>query len=50
MIPRDAVRILMLSPIYFRLTVPQRLELVREYCRAMNQGERTRYSLLIKNS
>ncbi len=36
MIPRDAVRILMLSPIYFRLTVPQRLELVREYCRVMN--------------
>lgn len=35
MISRDAVRILMLSPLYFHLTVPQRLNLVREYCRAM---------------
>ncbi|RWX47458.1 hypothetical protein H206_00534 [Candidatus Electrothrix aarhusensis] len=31
MIARCAVRILMLSPIYFRLTAQQRLELVREY-------------------
>ncbi len=30
MTQRDAVQILMLSPMYFRLTVPQRLELVRE--------------------
>ena len=28
---RDAVHILILSPIYFRLTPPQRLELVKEY-------------------
>ncbi len=33
MSPREAIRILMLSPIYFRLSLAQRLELVREYCR-----------------
>ncbi len=32
MSPREAIRILMLSPIYFRLTPPQRWQLVREYC------------------
>ena len=37
MIARSAVRILMLSPFYFRLTVPQRLELVREYSQAMDR-------------
>jgi hypothetical protein len=31
-ITREAIKILMLSPIYFLLTVPQRLVLVREYC------------------
>lgn len=36
MIFRDAVRILMLSPLYFHLTARQRLDLVREYCQAMN--------------
>ncbi|MCI5120499.1 MAG: hypothetical protein D3908_04745 [Candidatus Electrothrix sp. AUS4] len=36
MISRDAVRILMLSPLYFRLNARQRLNLVREYCLAMN--------------
>jgi hypothetical protein len=36
MTSRDAVRILMLSPIYFLLSVPQRLVLVREYCQAMS--------------
>ncbi len=33
---REAVSILILSPIYFRLTVPQRLELVKDYCRSIN--------------
>ncbi len=36
MITRDAVRILMLSPMYFRLTALQRLGLVREYSQAMD--------------
>jgi hypothetical protein len=35
-ITREAIKILMLSPIYFLLTVPQRLVLVREYCQEMN--------------
>ncbi len=33
--PRQAVRILMLSPIYFRLRPAQRWRLVKEYCRSM---------------
>lgn len=33
---REAIRILMLSPIYFRLRLPQRWQLVREYCRLFN--------------
>ncbi len=36
MSPRDAIHILILSPIYFRLTLTQRLQLVREYCRSIN--------------
>lgn len=36
MSPRDAIHILILSPIYFRLTLSQRLQLVREYCRSIN--------------
>ena len=32
---RNAVKILMLSPIYPLLTLSQRLVLVREYCQAM---------------
>jgi len=35
MSPREAIRILMLSPIYFRLSLTQRLALVREYCQTM---------------
>lgn len=38
MSPRDAVRILMLSPFYFRLNLPQRWQLVVEYCRSFNVG------------
>jgi hypothetical protein len=34
--PREAIRILMLSPIYFRLRPPQRWQLVREYCQQFN--------------
>ena len=37
MTPRQAVRILMLSPIYFRLTTIERWWLVREYCKSMNR-------------
>lgn len=33
---RDAIRILMLSPMYFRLPLPERLKLVKEYCQVMN--------------
>ncbi len=33
---RDAIHVLILSPIYFRLTVRQRLQLVKEYCQAIN--------------
>lgn len=29
---REAIRILMLSPIYWRLDVPARRVLIREYC------------------
>ncbi len=37
---RDAVHILMLSPIYFYLPVPQRLLLAKEYCLAVNSFRR----------
>ncbi|WP_417911411.1 hypothetical protein [Candidatus Electronema sp. TJ] len=37
---RDAVHILMLSPIYFYLPVPQRLLLAKEYCLAANSFRR----------
>jgi hypothetical protein len=32
MTPREAIQILMLSPIYFRLEPAQRKQLVKEYC------------------
>lgn len=32
---REAIHILMLSPFYFRLSLTQRLRLVREYCLAI---------------
>ena len=35
--PREAIRILMLSPIYFKLSPLQRWELVREYCMTMTR-------------
>ena len=30
--PKEAIRILMLCPLYFLLSIRQRLELVKEYC------------------
>jgi hypothetical protein len=37
--PREAIRILMLSPIYFQLGLAQRRKLVFEYCRLFVQSE-----------
>lgn len=39
MSPREAIRILMLSPVYFRLRPSQRWQLVREYCSSFNLGK-----------
>ena len=38
MTSRRAIRILMLSPIYFYLSVAQRRELVAEYCRLFRES------------
>jgi len=35
--PRQAVRILMLSPVYFRLPTAVRWRLVRDYCARMSR-------------
>ncbi|MDU9049804.1 MAG: hypothetical protein Q3M30_13230 [Candidatus Electrothrix sp. Rat3] len=35
---RDAIRILMLSPMYFQLPLSERLKLVKGYCQAMNSS------------
>jgi len=40
--PREAVRILMLSPVYFRLNLSQRWRLVCEYCRKFNATDAKR--------
>lgn len=40
MSPREAIRILMLSPIYFRLSTLQRWQLVREFCRLFDAQKR----------
>jgi hypothetical protein len=32
---REAIRILMHSPFYFRMTVKERLNLIKEYCRGI---------------
>ena len=37
MTPRQAIRILMLSPIYFRLEPAERKQLVKEYCELFTQ-------------
>lgn len=37
---REAIRILMLSPIYFRLSTLQRWQLVREFCRCFDAKKR----------
>lgn len=34
MTPKQAIHILMLSPCYWRLNLPARRELIREYCLA----------------
>ncbi len=39
MTPRVAIRILMLSPIYFQLSPVQRWYLIREYCQLVNEYE-----------
>jgi hypothetical protein len=39
MTPRTAIRILMLSPIYFQLSLAQRRALVVEYCRLFRESE-----------
>lgn len=39
MSPREAIRILMLSPIYFRLRPSQRWQLVREFCRCFEASK-----------
>ena len=42
MSPREAIRILMLSPIYFRLRPVERWQRVREYCQRFNPGRHDR--------
>lgn len=37
MTPRQAIRILMLSPIYFRLEPAERKQLIKEYCELFTQ-------------
>ena len=37
MSPREAIRILILSPIYFQLSPEQRWQLVREYCQLFEE-------------
>jgi hypothetical protein len=37
MTPREAIQILMLSPIYFRLEPMQRKQLIKEYCELFSQ-------------
>jgi hypothetical protein len=39
MSPRMAIRILMLSPIYFQLSLANRRVLVLEYCQLFSQSE-----------
>lgn len=39
MSPRMAIRILMLSPIYFQLSLANRRALVLEYCQLFSQSE-----------
>jgi len=41
MTPKQAVSILMLSPVYFRLTLHARLVLVREFCAGFSAGQTT---------
>ncbi|MDH4317413.1 MAG: hypothetical protein OEV64_03395 [Desulfobulbaceae bacterium] len=38
---REAIRILMLSPIYFEMNPNERRQLVKEYCRSANNSRST---------
>ncbi len=38
MTAREAIRILMLSPIYFKLQPNNRIELIKEYCALYNKA------------
>jgi hypothetical protein len=40
MTPREAIRILMLSPFYFRLEIPCRKQLVKEFCKLFEQTDK----------
>jgi hypothetical protein len=40
MTPREAIRILMLSPFYFRLPPKNRRQLIREFCDLYTQREK----------
>jgi len=33
----EAVRILMLSPFYFQITLKEKLQLIKKYCREVNE-------------
>jgi hypothetical protein len=37
MVAREAIRILMLSPIYFTLPLRNRVELIKEYCQLFDR-------------
>lgn len=37
MTPKEAIQILMLSPIYFRLEPAERKQLIKEYCELFTQ-------------
>lgn len=40
MTAKDAMRILMLSPIYFKIPPNKRIELIRDYCAYFNQDKK----------
>jgi len=40
---REAIKILMESPIYWRLTIKERRDLVREYCQSVDAHDETIY-------
>jgi hypothetical protein len=48
MTPRQAIRILMLSPIYFRLEPAERKQLIKEYCELFTQVVAERVTQSVK--